>query len=509
MCSPRRSWLYRSRTIPVISRLLFFCLVLGPVATRLQAQGPIVQYGQKVKVDKGPRAVGLIQLPAKGKPRLIPVAIMVDGKFYDADSYKAAPVPMAVDFGIVYEAFQAGVSQGIFTITQPGQLDHTWIAEGKWLSASMRAAEEKKRKKFAPPVIEDENGPPVLHRRKTADSESKGKDKNRDEGKDQSKDDGASKDKSTASNDKSTTPDQKQPPENQKEEQKPATTTPASTSDAGKTTASPASAGPPVTKKVANESESSSSPDEPPADPNRPRLRRGAPPDPSVRRDVYAKFEPLPAPVAKSPGIQKTGAVDSPAIQVTTFPAVSDASGPDPMPYLYDVKPSEEETYRAKMLELAGAQLRGPSLAAKQAKASGQKSSSAKASKAAGKLPKVEFDDVSLRIFDLSNSNEPVLVLSAKARMVAAGASDAAVEPKEITLIARTNLEGELKKLFFSQTDSRHLDETPRMEIVDAVDADGDGRGELLFRRIFDNGSAYGIYRVSSDKLWPLFEGTP
>jgi hypothetical protein len=114
-----------------------------------------------------------------------------------------------------------------------------------------------------------------------------------------------------------------------------------------------------------------------------------------------------------------------------------------------------------------------------------------------------------LRIFDLSNSNEPVLVLSAKARMVAAGASDAAVEPKEITLIARTNLEGELKKLFFSQTDSRHLDETPRMEIVDAVDADGDGRGELLFRRIFDNGSAYGIYRVSSDKLWPLFEGTP
>jgi hypothetical protein len=47
------------------------------------------------------------------------------------------------------------------------------------------------------------------------------------------------------------------------------------------------------------------------------------------------------------------------------------------------------------------------------------------------------------------------------------------------------------------------------MELIDVVDADGDGRGELLFRRVFDTGSAYAIYRVTSDRLWPLFEGTP
>jgi hypothetical protein len=45
------------------------------------------------------------------------------------------------------------------------------------------------------------------------------------------------------------------------------------------------------------------------------------------------------------------------------------------------------------------------------------------------------------------------------------------------------------------------------MELIDAVDADGDGRGELLFREISDAGSVYGIYRAGADQLFPLFEG--
>jgi hypothetical protein len=175
------------------------------------------------------------------------------------------------------------------------------------------------------------------------------------------------------------------------------------------------------------------------------------------------------------------------------------------------VKPAEEASYRSKMLDLAATQLHAQASAAtKEAAATRKKASSDKSTgKSADKLPKPAFDDVSLRIFDLSSSNEPVLVLSAKTRRPAAGANGSLEEPKEITLIARTNLEGELHKLFFSQTDSRHLDVFPRMELIDAVDADGDGRGELLFRRTFDGGSAYAIYRVTADRLWPLFEGTP
>ena len=506
----------------------------------LMGQGPIIQYGGKAKVDNGPRAIGLIQLPSKGKARLIPIAIMMDGKFYDADSFKASPVPMALDFGVVYEAFHTGVSQGIFTITQPGQLNHTWIAEGTWLNAG--AVAQQKKKKYTPPVIEDEdsNGPPVLHRRKQGsetDDKSKG-DKSKDE-KSKDKDAGSTapgtSDSKDTDTDKNKTGGEKEQPPNQqgqgqgkdeasKDEQKsgskeasPSGSTPPPAATSG--TASGANAA----KKSA---ESASASDEQIEDPNRPRLRRGQPPDASTRRDVYAKFEALPNPVTASLSSDagKSGGSkgkDPGALaQVTTFPAISDEGGPDPRPYAYDVKPAEETMYRNKMLDLAAAQFNAHSGAAKAAPPASTKSSTTKttatkstttktAGKSAAKLPKPDFDNVTLHIFDLSNSNQPVLVLSATARPAAPGSSENVAEPKEITLIARTNLEGDLKKLFFSQTDSRHLDETPRMELIDAVDADGDGRGELLFRRTFDNGSAYSIYRVTADRLWPLYEGTP
>ena len=440
-----------------------------------EVQGPIPHYGHKAASNKGPRALGLIQLSPKGKARLTPIAIMMDGKFYDAGSFKAAPVPMALDFGIVYEGLRTGVSQGVFTITQPGQLNHVWVAEGTWLPAGAKAPETSK--KYSKPVIEDKDAPPVLHRR----------------------------------SDKADSDNSSNPNKDKKDEQKPATPPAQPTASAP---ATPASTTPPATSET--KSTKASAPDEPIEDPNRPRLRRGKP-DSTARREPFVTFDPL---TDTAPGIDSSGAgkpdaktardSTTPSPQFTFIPAISDAGGPDPRPYTYDMKPAEEASYRSKLLALAATQLSAASAATKEA-APARKTASARKSpgKPAGKLPMAAFDDVSLRIFDLSSSNEPVLVLSAKSRPAATGATESFEEPKDITLIARTNLEGELKKLFFSQTDSRHLDVTPRMQLIDAVDADGDGRGELLFRRTSNDGSTYAIYRVASDQLWPLFEGTP
>jgi hypothetical protein len=492
--------LYRNRMLAVTLAALAWLAGSG-----LVAQVSIPQYGHKAASTKGPRALGLIQLSPKGnKGRIIPIAVMMDGKFYDAGSYKAAPVPMALDFGIVYEGFRSGVSQGVFTITQPGQLNHVWIAEGTWLPAGSKALE--KHKKYTAPVIadDDKNGPPVLHRRaEKTDSDSKDKDKNKDKDKDQDQQKAASPPASPTTAPPANTPSS---PDGAK-----ASTAP----DAAKTQA------PPETAKASAPVSASSASDESNEDPNRPRLRRGMP-DSSARRDVYPTFDALAVatPGAAAAGTAKPDAkaakdfaAASPQVTFIFIPAISDAGGPDPRPYTYDVKPAEEGIYRNKMLDLAAAQVRSPANAAtKDAAATPKKSSVTKSTaKSPGKLPPPVFDDVSLRIFDLSNSNEPVLVLSARTHpaVVPASATGGVEEPQEITLIARTNLEGELRKLFFSQTDSRHLDATPRMELIDAVDADGDGRGELLFQRTFDDGSAYAIYRVTADRLWPLFDPTP
>jgi len=128
---------------------------------------------------------------------------------------------------------------------------------------------------------------------------------------------------------------------------------------------------------------------------------------------------------------------------------------------------------------------------------------------AKAKPPKPTFEDVQLRVFDLSNSNEPVLVLTTKAQLPERAGTAASALQYVVTVVARDDIYGELHKAFASITDTQHLDVLPRMELIDAVDADGDGRGELLFRQISDAGNAFVLYRVIGDRLWPLFQGRP
>src|SRR5271165_3048415 len=73
------------------------------------AQTVLAQSSVSKKAIKGPRALGLVELSASGKAHLVPITILYDGEFYDASAYKAAPVPMALESGTVYEGFRSGV----------------------------------------------------------------------------------------------------------------------------------------------------------------------------------------------------------------------------------------------------------------------------------------------------------------------------------------------------------------------------------------------------------------
>jgi hypothetical protein len=130
--------------------------------------------------------------------------------------------------------------------------------------------------------------------------------------------------------------------------------------------------------------------------------------------------------------------------------------------------------------------------------------------KAPAKPVQPVLENVQFRAFDVWANNQVVMVLTAEAHLppppTPAPGATALPEQYSITLVARTDIYGNLRKLYSGVTDKFHLDVTPRLELIDAVDADGDGRGELLFSETTDAGHGYIIYRPTADKLWKMFD---
>ena len=48
------------------------------------------------RAKRGPRAIGVIEFLPKGGARLVPIALWMDGRYYDASFYGANPEPMAL-----------------------------------------------------------------------------------------------------------------------------------------------------------------------------------------------------------------------------------------------------------------------------------------------------------------------------------------------------------------------------------------------------------------------------
>jgi hypothetical protein len=422
----------------------------------LTMQGAAAQVARKPKEAKGPRALGLVEISSDGKARLIPISIMVDGKFYDAGAYKASPVPFALWTQTVYEGQKTGVSQGLFTVAGAVKTgNNNWFAEGKWTAAG--STPKAKPKESKPKFDEEDEGPPKLRRSDPA------------------------KPDTTASS---------APPAPPAEEKQPAPAASAGTPD------KPATAPPAVGTVQDTDSDTNANDD----DPNRPILKRG-------KAETLSAEHPKPGAstgVARRPSDPAKG-----EIKTTTqrLPAISDAAGPDLRPYLYDIKPDEEQKYRKGMLSVASEAVMARFKELQPATPADKPAARAKPGRQT-KQPQPTFADVQFRAFDLWNTNEPVFVLSATAHVAKPG-SDEPERPYYITLVAKNNIYDELRKLYVSVTDPQHLDQSPRLELIDAVDADGDGRGELLFRRISDTGKAWGVYRAGADQLFPLFEGTP
>ena len=216
------------------------------------------------------------------------------------------------------------------------------------------------------------------------------------------------------------------------------------------------------------------------SDPNRPVLSRtkATKPPASNTAAETASFKP--------------GSVSANAAKVSrAYPAISDAGHYESRPLLYSLTSGERQVQEQQMLKLAMNEVR-----AFAAKRNGPP------------IPKTAaITDYEVRAFDLEFSSSPTMVLTAKLPIAAAKGQRDASFNYFVAIVARVDINDVAQKIFVSVTDSNHLDAFPRMELIDAIDADANGRGDLLFRQYSDNGISYGLYRVSPYQIEKIFEG--
>jgi hypothetical protein len=271
--------------------------------------------------------------------------------------------------------------------------------------------------------------------------------------------------------------DEDKPPVLRRPDSKPANTPPGNTPS----NTPPHADNPPAQPKPA-EAKAPASVD----DPGRPTLKRGTPeskPEPESTKQSSAT---APKPSTKEQSLQVK----------ETYTAISDANANEYHPYEYAMTPQDRERFTRDVTGMALEAL--------------TRFSSTHST--AGVPVPGPLHDPKLTAYDLDFNNMATIVLTAD-KPATPRAAKGTTEPQPnlqlfVTVVARTDIYGNIRRLFTHVTDASHLDTIPRLELIDAVDAEGTGRGELLFRQIGDMGSrSFILYRVGPDQLDPLFEG--
>lgn len=401
-----------------------------------------------------PRAVAVLQVLPNNTARLLPVSIFLDGKFYDARYYMAKPVPLALYSDTVYEALPDGMPSGFFTVQNARIAPNIIWGEGTWKPLGAESTSKSAKSDSSKP---EEKGPvsTVVFQGTIKETKEEKKQDKREE---------------------------KQREKEDKQKQKTASTQPPPPISPPKDDDDPDR---PVMKKAPSETQvkidaQDLTPKMPADDPDRPSLSRA---NPTPQED---KPEELKPPQAGIPGAKYIVAV----------------SDPDPMenrPYDYHWSDSEKATLQQKLSKMAMDALR----------------KFASRDTTAPLAKDAKFSDVQFRAFDLDLSNSPYLVFTGRVDPTLQQAQPARPGTKApeqlatfyVTLVVRLGSSGEFHVLMSKATDSRHLDLAPRYDLIDAVDANGDNRADLLFRRTNDSGSTFVIYQVTPFQLTQLFEG--
>jgi hypothetical protein len=186
--------------------------------------------------------------------------------------------------------------------------------------------------------------------------------------------------------------------------------------------------------------------------------------------------------------------------------AVSDAVNRDPHPFTLDW--DDEAQHKAileKMQAMARAQLAAygttPATAAPNPASAAKKTTPATTRPrrpATTPAPQAPLLDEDLKAYTLSYGGAATYIYSANT-----GGTGAAL--RYVTIVAQADGLGDIKPAIQSVTDAAHFDRTPKMQFVDAVDADASNRASLLFELRSQNARQFALYRVIASHPEQIF----
>ena len=431
----------------------------GIAALCVLALSAWAQYPGRIETGKkaapSVRSVAVLEWTGEpGKPsasRIIPISVYDGEQFQPGGLYMAKPQPLALETGTEYLLQDAGITRGVFDINSAQDVDGYWFGYGAWkpMAAPPKHAPPKQGTHI-PQVVNDNNdGRPHFKNRRAGGSED-----------------------SSAS-------------------------TPSS---------------PPNSK-------SAGSSNAPPVDPDRPTLRKRS--DPAASAASASSEAETPAPETKTPG----GDPDRPHItrnqhnptdtdqpaQLTGVPlgleqmiAVSDASDKETHPFVYlwadpgDAAKMQEQMEIAATAALAVTPAVAKPAVRRRVGAAAAAPAQRRKAAAAAKDTKTVFTNERFKAYELTYNAGATLVFSAETK-------DHAGKTKYVTLIAQPDFNGVPRVLFKSVTDDDHLEQTPKMRLVDAVDARASNRGDLVFELRRARDREFVIYKIAAGQAEQVF----
>jgi hypothetical protein len=401
--------------------------------------------------------------------RLIPVSIYYLGAYQDAGLFLSQPTPLALQASTVYDLEKAGDPAGTFTLLTAAHQQDSWLGFGTYkpVPPPKPFKPNVPNAKIAKVQSDDEDSDrPVLKRRSASDDSGSGSaGGTKDSASTQAPPDASDPDRPVLKRPAPASPASTAPP-------------PAGADDSDR----PKLERKPVSKDSVSNPRSNDDYLNPSDDPNRPRIRRG------VFRE---KLVSLPELLGNPENIRQTV-------------AVSDAGRSEEHPFLHEWHDdAERDRTRDAMQKLALQQLATWQKANPAPNPAGTKSHVARTSAPArsrktAQPPTVDLAAIQFAGYDLSYQDEPTFVFAAQT-------ATPGLDQKFLAIVARPDIYGVLQVIFSSVTDGSHLALTPRYRLVDAVDADGDGRAELLLEARNLDGRRFvllDVYRGAANKVF-------